>query len=56
MSYRPNAVRYRVGNTLNGGQEFPVDVSLDKANVNEYDALLFVAGGVMNPDKLRTSK
>jgi protease I len=37
------------------GQEFPVDVSLDKANANEYDALL-LPGGVMNPDKLRTSK
>jgi len=37
------------------GQEFPVDVSIDKANANEYDALL-LPGGVMNPDKLRTSK
>lgn len=37
------------------GQEFPVDVSLDKAKANEYDALL-LPGGVMNPDKLRTSK
>jgi protease I len=36
------------------GKEFPVDVSLDKANANEYDALL-LPGGVMNPDKLRTS-
>jgi len=37
------------------GQEFPVDVFIDKANANEYDALL-LPGGVMNPDKLRTSK
>jgi len=37
------------------GQEFPVDVTIDQANPNEYDALL-LPGGVMNPDKLRTSK
>jgi protease I len=37
------------------GQEFPVDVAIDKANANDYDALL-LPGGVMNPDKLRTSK
>lgn len=37
------------------GQEFPVDVSIDEANANDYDALL-LPGGVMNPDKLRTSK
>lgn len=34
------------------GQEFPVDVSLDQANAEDYDALL-LPGGVMNPDKLR---
>ncbi|MCC6455715.1 MAG: type 1 glutamine amidotransferase [Caldilineaceae bacterium] len=37
------------------GQEFPVDVVIDQANPNDYDALL-LPGGVMNPDKLRTSK
>jgi protease I len=37
------------------GQEFPVDVIIAQANANEYDALL-LPGGVMNPDKLRTSK
>jgi len=37
------------------GQEFPVDVVIDQANANDYDALL-LPGGVMNPDKLRTSK
>jgi len=37
------------------GQEFPVDVNVEQANANEYDALL-LPGGVMNPDKLRTSK
>jgi protease I len=37
------------------GQEFPVDVPVEQANANDYDALL-LPGGVMNPDKLRTSK
>jgi len=37
------------------GQEFPVDVSIEQANANNYDALL-LPGGVMNPDKLRTNK
>lgn len=37
------------------GQEFPVDVAIEQANPNEYDALL-LPGGVMNPDKLRKSK
>jgi protease I len=36
------------------GQEFPVDVAIDQANANNYDALL-LPGGVMNPDKLRTN-
>lgn len=37
------------------GQEFPVDVVIEQANPNDYDALL-LPGGVMNPDKLRRSK
>jgi protease I len=37
------------------GQEFPVDVAIEQANANNYDALL-LPGGVMNPDKLRTNK
>jgi len=37
------------------GQEFPVDVVIDQANANNYDALV-LPGGVMNPDKLRTNK
>jgi protease I len=36
------------------GQEFPVDVVIDQANANDYDALV-LPGGVMNPDKLRTN-
>jgi len=37
------------------GQEFPVDVAIEQANANDYDALL-LPGGVMNPDKLRTNQ
>ncbi|HEX7118038.1 MAG TPA: type 1 glutamine amidotransferase domain-containing protein [Longimicrobiales bacterium] len=34
------------------GEAFDVDVPLDRARVDDYDALL-LPGGVMNPDKLR---
>jgi protease I len=34
------------------GDEFPVDVPLDKASADDFDALL-LPGGVMNPDHLR---
>ncbi|PYX48198.1 MAG: protease [Acidobacteria bacterium] len=34
------------------GQEVPVDVPLDSANPEQFDALL-LPGGVMNPDHLR---
>src|ERR1051325_1390076 len=34
------------------GDEFPVDVALDEALVDDFDALL-LPGGVINPDKLR---
>ena len=34
------------------GDEFPVDVPLDRARPDDYDILL-LPGGVMNPDKLR---
>jgi DJ-1/PfpI family len=35
------------------GTEIPVDVPLDRAQPDAYDALL-LPGGVMNPDRLRT--
>ena len=35
------------------GDEFPVDVELDAADPNNYDALV-LPGGVANPDQLRT--
>jgi protease I len=37
------------------GDKFPVDVSLDQARPDDYDALL-LPGGVMNPDKLRKNQ
>jgi protease I len=37
------------------GDTFPVDVPLDQARADDYDALL-LPGGVMNPDKLRRDR
>ncbi len=37
------------------GDKFPVDVALDDADSNDYDALL-LPGGVMNPDNLRMNE
>jgi protease I len=34
------------------GDEFPVDLAIDKAQPHDFDALL-LPGGVINPDKLR---
>jgi protease I len=34
------------------GENFPVDVTVDEANADDYDALV-LPGGVMNPDTLR---
>ena len=34
------------------GQKYPVDIPLQQAKADDYDALL-LPGGVMNPDKLR---
>jgi protease I len=38
---------------LEKGDKFPVDVELDAANPDNYDALV-LPGGVANPDQLRT--
>ncbi|MBA2500059.1 MAG: type 1 glutamine amidotransferase [Chitinophagaceae bacterium] len=35
--------------------ELPVDVQIDEANPEEYDALL-IPGGVINPDKMRNNE
>jgi len=37
------------------GEEFEVDVGVDQASPDDFDALL-LPGGVMNPDHLRTNK
>ncbi|MEP7064642.1 MAG: type 1 glutamine amidotransferase domain-containing protein [Gemmatimonadota bacterium] len=37
------------------GDEIPVDVALESANPEDFDALL-LPGGVMNPDKLRADR
>ena len=37
------------------GDEFKVDVPIERANPNDYDALV-LPGGVMNPDKLRMNQ
>jgi protease I len=37
------------------GDAMPVDVSIERARADDYDALL-LPGGVMNPDKLRMNK
>ena len=39
-------------NFVDWGEEFPVDIALDRANASDFDALL-LPGGVMNPDALR---
>jgi protease I len=41
-------------NHFDKGDRFPVDVPLDRANPDDYDALL-LPGGVANPDQLRTN-
>jgi protease I len=37
------------------GERIPVDVPLDRANADDYDALI-LPGGVMNPDRLRRNQ
>ncbi|MCI0490142.1 MAG: type 1 glutamine amidotransferase [Blastocatellia bacterium] len=48
----PNPDKVRGWNHTDWGEEFPVDVHLDRGDPEEYDALL-LPGGVMNPDHLR---
>jgi protease I len=49
----PRDKHVRAWNLTNWGDQFPVDVALDEAKPQEFDALL-LPGGVMNPDELRT--
>jgi putative intracellular protease/amidase len=48
----PKGERVRGWNFTDWGDEFPVDIALDRAQPDEFDALL-LPGGVMNPDALR---
>jgi protease I len=48
----PKAGRVRSWNHTDWGDEFPVDLALDQARPDDFDALL-LPGGVMNPDRLR---
>ncbi len=48
----PKDKRVRAWNFTDWGDEFPVDVPLDWARPQDFDALL-LPGGVLNPDKLR---
>jgi len=48
----PKEGKIRGWNLKDWGQEVTVDVPLQSADVENYDALL-LPGGVMNPDKLR---
>ncbi len=48
----PKSDRVRGWKLTEWGEELPVDVPLDRAQANSFDALL-LPGGVMNPDKLR---
>jgi len=48
----PKPDRVRGWKLKDWGEELPVDVALDRARPQRYDALL-LPGGVMNPDRLR---
>jgi protease I len=48
----PSEGKIRGWNHKEWGQEVPVDLTLNSANSNDFDALL-LPGGVMNPDHLR---
>ncbi len=49
----PKNKHVRAWNFTKWGDEFPVDVVLDHAKPQDFDALL-LPGGVLNPDALRT--
>jgi protease I len=49
----PHEGRIRAWNKSDWGEEVDVNLTLDSADANDFDALL-LPGGVMNPDKLRT--
>lgn len=51
----PESNKIRAWRHGNWGKEIEVDVNVDDARENDYDALL-LPGGVINPDKLRRNQ
>jgi protease I len=51
----PKSGEVKAWNSTDWGDKFPVDLALDKAKPEDFDALL-VPGGVINPDKLRMNE
>lgn len=51
----PNSGVVKAWNHDHWSIEVPVDVTLDQAKPDDYDALL-IPGGVINPDKMRTNR
>jgi protease I len=51
----PESGKVKGWKMTNWGDELPVDVPLNEAQADDYDALL-LPGGVMNPDKLRRNE
>ncbi|MDB5033432.1 MAG: glutamine amidotransferase [Chlorobi bacterium] len=54
MIVSPQSGTVKAWNHTDWGEEIDVDVELDNARPEDFDALL-LPGGVMNPDKLRTN-
>lgn len=50
----PQKSQVKAWDTTDWGDKFDVDVQLDSASADDYDALL-LPGGVMNPDYLRVN-
>ena len=48
----PKSGRIRAWKSKDWGSDIPVDIALESANVEDFDALL-LPGGVLNPDALR---
>jgi protease I len=51
----PQQGQVQAANHDEKGDKFPVDMQLDRANADDFDALL-LPGGVANPDRLRMNK
>lgn len=51
----PHGGKVKAWDETDWGNEYEVDVTLDTANAEDYNALL-LPGGVLNPDQLRTNE